>query len=111
MKKKRDLTPELSQLKDRLKAIEAEVKSKDEEIEDLREQVEIVQNEKEWSNIQNYKNKILTILNWLPLKQFIFTRTLVPLKYNRFTSSKISCHRLHVLKWEVYTHQTMNFNH
>ena len=37
-------------MKNRLKAIEAEVKSKDEEIEDLREQVEIVQNEKERSN-------------------------------------------------------------
>ena len=50
MKKQKDQTPELLQLKNRLKAIEAEVKSKDEEIEDLREQVEIVQNEKEWSN-------------------------------------------------------------
>ena len=41
MKKQKDQTPELLQLKNRLKAIEAEVKSKDEEIEDLREQVEI----------------------------------------------------------------------
>ena len=48
MKKQKDQTLELLQL-NRLKAIEAEVKSKDEEIEDLREQVEIVQNEKEWS--------------------------------------------------------------
>ena len=46
------------QLKNRLKAIEAEVKSKDEEIEDLREQVEIVQNEKEWSNKKTFKVKI-----------------------------------------------------
>ena len=53
MKKQKDQTPELLQLKNRLKAIEAEVKSKDEEIEDLREQVEIVQNEKEWSIFRN----------------------------------------------------------
>ena len=53
MKKQKDQTPELLQLKNRLKAIEAEVKSKDEEIEDLREQVEIVQNEKEWSISRN----------------------------------------------------------
>ena len=53
LKKQKDQTPELLQLKNRLKAIEAEVKSKDEEIEDLREQVEIVQNEKEWSMFRN----------------------------------------------------------
>jgi len=53
LKKQKDQTPELLQLKNRLKAIEAEVKSKDEEIEDLREQVEIVQNEKEWSIFRN----------------------------------------------------------
>ena len=58
MKKQKDSTPELLQLKNRLKAIEAEVKSKDEEIEDLREQVEIVQNEKEWSNKKTFKIKI-----------------------------------------------------
>ena len=58
MKKQKDQTPELLQLKNRLKAIEAEVKSKDEEIEDLREQVEIVQNEKEWSNKKTFKIKI-----------------------------------------------------
>ena len=58
MKKHRDQTPELLQLKNRLKAIEAEVKSKDEEIEDLREQVEIVQNEKKWSNKKTFKIKI-----------------------------------------------------
>ena len=52
MKKQKDQTLELLQL-NRLKAIEAEVKSKDEEIEDLREQVEIVQNEKEWSIFRN----------------------------------------------------------
>ena len=34
---------------------------------------------------------------FLLLKQFIFTRTLVPSEYNRFTTSKISCHRLHIL--------------
>ena len=52
MKNKKDLTPEILQLKKRLKTIEAEVKSKDEEIDDLKEQVEIVQNEKKWSNFE-----------------------------------------------------------
>ena len=60
MKKQKDQTLELLQLKNRLKAIEAEVKSKDEEIEDLREQVEIVQNEKEWS----IKILALTVSIW-----------------------------------------------
>ena len=60
LKKQKDQTPELLQLKNRLKAIEAEVKSKDEEIEDLREQVEIVQNEKEWS----IKILALTVSIW-----------------------------------------------